>query len=241
MDARPFVRSNSWPWATAVIVVTLAAGALGAFWIFSRKTGELSGNLIGGLKQMFKTEIVVTNHSYTLKTDRVAKLTLVERQAVVYSEYSVPGWLGSEAVALFRGVYKLGVGYDLNQFQIEWDRLRNVLAVQVPEPVVTVEKPEGTKTELLFSQRDLFKDIEPEDTVRAIASNEAAARDEAIQFGILQDAREQLKERLQDTLGSVVEEIILTYPDGTTDTIKGWKEQAASPESQTGMTDPLKQ
>ena len=68
---------------------------------------------------------------------------------------------------------------------------------------------ETTSQSIFHRQDDPRKKLQPDEIARAYAENSAAARREAIQFGITADAELRMQERIKDIFRGIADRVVL--------------------------------
>jgi hypothetical protein len=202
-DREPQRYSNgsgcSWPAAIAVIAIACLAVVL--FYFMVHGPGFVAKDLAdtaGKLRGLFGTEVRVDNQSVTLESREIMELATVQHRIVCVSKYTTT-WAGSTATIIVRGEYTAKAGIKLPKgATFEFNERGQVRDETIPK--ASILSIESNEQKVYHAEQGVLKVLEAKDYEEAFRQNRAQAEREAEKMGLLEEARDRLKERLSDML-----------------------------------------
>ena len=182
-------------------LIAIACLAVALFYFIIHGPGTVAKDLAdtaGKLRGLFGTEVRVDNQSVTLESREILELATVQHRIVCVSKYTTT-WAGSTATIIVRGVYTAKAGFKIAQgATFQFDEEGRVREESVPP--ASLLSIESVEQKVFHAEQGVLKVLEPKDYEEAFRQNRAQAEREAQQMGILDEARNRLKERLSDML-----------------------------------------
>jgi len=202
----PHPPRNPWPWI-ALIMLLFVVGGIAAFWMTLRGPeqagksliaagGEAAKEVISAFGKLIGAEPKVTNDStvaFAFPTG-IAEAAVLQTDAIVENSFE-NSHFGSTKRMRSRGVYVVKIGYDLTQSIEIVENSDGSVQVTLPQPKVLSATP--ASYEELAYQDGLWNKINPQDREAQIAILNAKALHEAANERNFEQAKRELKKRLE--------------------------------------------
>jgi hypothetical protein len=211
--------------AVAVVLV-IAAGAGAIYFVTVKAPSDLGHNakeetldaarrMVKGFQGVFHFTPLVTVGNTTVieQAVAIAELATVQEDLAVHYTWSQT-WVGSTKTMELQGVYKAKAGFDLHEpFHISVDE--KTIAASFPAPKLLSLEMIGYK--VLKDESGWWNSITSADRESAIAAMQAQAKTQAVEAGLLAQAKEKFRQQLGEAFKNqnVATPITISFADET--------------------------
>lgn len=151
----------------------------------------------------------IKGDSVVLEKSAVAELAVCQRKTQVVMKYETQ-WLNSTKVLVVRGDFIAKAGFDLNQeFRFTVMQPEREVVVELPRPKLLSVALQNY--EILFSSDGVINKFQPQDQERVVNELLVKARADAEKSDLMDEARQQVEQRLRDLLQGTAEQISVRF------------------------------
>jgi hypothetical protein len=210
---RPFISAGGLLVFFLGIALVTGTFFFGFQWFISKTSGDLVNRASSAFQSIFKIapHTTISSGSVIMEKAAIAEMAVTQRKMHTVVNYK-QAWLGSQKIMVVEGDFVVKAGFDLNhKFRFSVDETTREVLVEFPRPKIL--SVDFKKMDVVYSSDGLINKLTPNDTVQVIQQLNLETRAQAAQSDILQEAMQQMEQRVRDLLGASASKVTVRFQD----------------------------
>lgn len=202
----------------AVLFIGIIAIIFAVTWSSRHIMGALGEDLNSAVSGVFHTmfhvspKTTVNSGSTVMEKANISELAVTQRKMRTIVTYR-QAWLGSTKVLVVQGDFLVKAGFDLHHsFRFTTNPTTKEVVVDLSAPKIL--STDFVSTDILYSSDGVINKLNPEDSTAVVRQMLAETKLQAQKSDMLEEAKQQVTQRLEDLLRGTAAKVTVRFHDG---------------------------